>query len=99
LGLGHLGHLYAVAGRYDEAREILTMLTRQPLEEAGLNGVAIASVYAGLGEPDKAMQWLERAHRAGVRLPFALRVAPQWADFRARREFREFLKTASVPGV
>jgi DNA-binding winged helix-turn-helix (wHTH) protein/tetratricopeptide (TPR) repeat protein len=99
LGLGHLGHLYAVAGRYDEAREILTVLTRQPLEEAGHNGVAIAFVYAGLGETDKAMQWLERAHRAGVRLPFALRVAPQWADFRAKREFREFLKTASVPGV
>jgi tetratricopeptide (TPR) repeat protein len=99
MALGHLGHLYAVTGRHDEAREIITILARQPLAERGNTGAAIAIVYEGLGEHERAMQWLEKADRDGVRLPFELRVVPQWAALRGRREFREFLKKASVAGV
>jgi DNA-binding winged helix-turn-helix (wHTH) protein/tetratricopeptide (TPR) repeat protein len=102
VALGQLGRVYALDKRYQEARSILAVLTRQtrqPLEEASHNGMAIASVYTGLGETAEAMRWLEKTDRDGVRLSFALRVSPQWAALRARAEFTEFLKTKNVPGT
>ena len=99
VAFGHLGRAYALAGRRSAARELLTTLTRRPVEEIGHNGVSIAYIYTGLGEPAKAMEWLEKAHRAGVRLPFSLRVAPQWAPLRTSRTFGEFLKKTRVAGI
>ena len=37
---------------------------RQPVENVGRNGVAIADVYTGLGEPAKALALLEKALHA-----------------------------------
>jgi hypothetical protein len=99
VALGHLGRLYALTGRRAEARELLTVSTRRPLEETGHNGVAIAVIHTGLGEPAKAMEWLEKTHRDGVRLPFSLRVAPQWDSLRTSREFDAFLKRNDVAGT
>ena len=96
---GHLGRVYALMGRRSAAREILASLTRRSGEELGHNGVAIAYVYTGLGEPAKAMEWLEKAHRDGVRLPFTLRVTPQWEQLRASAEFDDFLKRNRVAGI
>jgi hypothetical protein len=61
--------------------------------------VAIAYVYTGLGETAKAIEWLEKAHREGVRLPFTLRVTPQWEQLRASGEFDDFLKRNRVAGI
>ena len=96
---GHLGRVYALLGRRSAAREILATLTRRSGEELGHNGVAIAYVYTGLGEPEKAMEWLEKAHRDGVRLPFTLRVTPQWEQLRASAAFEDFLKRNRVAGI
>ena len=81
VALGHLGRAYAMAGRRAEARELVEALIRQPLDGGGHNGVQIALILTSLGEPAKAMEWLERTKRDGVRLPFSLRVAPQWEPF------------------
>jgi serine/threonine-protein kinase len=96
---GHLGRVYALMGRRSAAHEILASLTRRSGEELGHNGVAIAYVYTGLGEPAKAMEWLEKAHREGVRLPFTLRVTPQWEQLRASAAFDDFLKRNRVAGI
>jgi DNA-binding winged helix-turn-helix (wHTH) protein/tetratricopeptide (TPR) repeat protein len=99
VAFGHLGRAYALAGRRDAAREILSALTRRPIDELGHNGVSVAYIYTGLGEPEKALEWLEKAHRDGVRLPFSLRVAPQWEPLRTSRGFDAFLKKTRVAGI
>ena len=96
---GQLGRVYALMGRRSAAREILATLTRRSGEGLGHNGVAIAYVYTGLGEPAKAMESLEKAHRDGVRLPFTLRVTPQWEQLRASAAFEDFLKRNRVAGI
>lgn len=96
---GQLGRAYALTGRRSAAREILAALTRRSGEGLGHNGVAIAYVYTGLGETAKAIEWLEKAHREGVRLPFTLRVTPQWEQLRASGEFDDFLKRNRVAGI
>ena len=99
VAFGHLGRAYALVGRRAAAEEILNALTRRPLDELGHNGVSVAYIYTGLGEPEKALEWLEKAHNDGVRLPFSLRVAPQWEPLRTSRGFDAFLKKTRVAGI
>ncbi|MBI4468269.1 MAG: tetratricopeptide repeat protein [Acidobacteria bacterium] len=57
----HLGYVYAVSGRTAEARKILDefmeLSKKQPLQS-----IRVAVIYAGLGERDKAFEWIEKAY-------------------------------------
>src|SRR5438128_5913500 len=50
---------YAVAGRTDEARQRLAAM-HQVFEKSYAEPYGFALLYAALGEPDKAFEWLER---------------------------------------
>jgi TolB-like protein len=55
-----LGHALATSGRADEARRILrTLLARH--EHEYVSSYDIASIYAGLRDPDETFKWLRRA--------------------------------------
>ncbi len=95
VALGHLGRAYAIAGRTAEARDLLESLVRQPVDGTAHNGVAIALIHTGLGEHAKAMEWLERTRRDGLRLPFSLRIAPQWDALRASQSYPGLVKNGS----
>ncbi|HEX6126606.1 MAG TPA: protein kinase [Pyrinomonadaceae bacterium] len=60
MALSMRGCAYGLAGRRDEARSILDQLfeLRERSYAAAFN---IARVYAGLGDRDKAFEWLEKA--------------------------------------
>ncbi len=65
--LGQLGKAYGMAGQPDKARQVL----RELQELSAKQYVApyhFAYVYAGLGQADEAIDWLERAYeqRAGA---------------------------------
>jgi serine/threonine protein kinase/tetratricopeptide (TPR) repeat protein len=66
LFLAQLGQALAMTGRTDEAREILRQLQALSRDRY-VSPYHMAYVYTGLGEPDTAMDWLERAYqeRAG----------------------------------
>lgn len=65
--LGNLGHAYAVAGRRDQALEVLKEL-QDRYERREALGQYVACVHAGLGEIDEAFLWLEKdfAARSGM---------------------------------
>ena len=56
-----LAFAYAKAGNIDEVRNILADLLRIK-EQSHKSETAIAGVYLGLGEKDKAIEWLEKAY-------------------------------------
>lgn len=57
---GQIGYCYAMAGRRDDAlREIATLTSRA--ESSYVSPVCFASIYAGLGDKEKAMIALEQA--------------------------------------
>ena len=58
---GSLGHVYAVSGKADQARRLLDDLEARG-GKAYVPSYAIALVYAGLGDKDHAMTWLEKAY-------------------------------------
>jgi Tfp pilus assembly protein PilF len=55
-----LGFAYARAGRTGEAHKILEGF-RRSAENAYVPAWAFAVIYIGLGETDKAFDWLEKA--------------------------------------
>ncbi|MGA2212158.1 MAG: tetratricopeptide repeat protein, partial [Bryobacteraceae bacterium] len=54
-----LGYAYALAGRTAEARDILRGLEAGP--EDHVRALAVARVYTGLGDRDRAIAWLKKA--------------------------------------
>jgi tetratricopeptide (TPR) repeat protein len=65
--LGQLGQAYALVGKVGQAREVLRQL-EELSRQRYVSPYHMAYVYAGLGEQDSAMDWLERAYveRAGA---------------------------------
>jgi TolB-like protein len=58
--MGDLGHAYAVCGHTTEARGILRDFLEEPRHGA-IPAFAIAEIYMGLGDKDRAFPWLEKA--------------------------------------
>jgi TolB-like protein/Tfp pilus assembly protein PilF len=58
--MGDLGHAYAVCGHTTEARRILRDFLQEPRHGA-IPAFAIAEIYMGLGDKDRAFPWLEKA--------------------------------------
>ena len=80
------GYIFAKLGRRGEAREILKTLEAVSRERY-LPPYATALVYAGLGECDAALDWLDRAHDARDVHLTMLTVDPKWGAFRSNIRF------------
>ena len=57
---GHLGYGYAVSDRPEDAQKLLTELAEKSRPEH-IAAYQIALIYSGLGENDRAFEWLEKA--------------------------------------
>ena len=57
---GQLGYAYAVSGNVARAREILANLVNQP-NTRGTLSLAVANLYIGLKDKDRAFEWLAKA--------------------------------------
>ena len=58
--LSGLGYAYAVAGRRAEAQKVLNQLTELSKEKY-VDAEGMAEIYTGLGQKDRAFEWLEKA--------------------------------------
>ncbi len=59
--LAALGHAYAMSGKTREAQKILADLEKLSTQRY-VPPYSRAAIYAGLGEKDQALQWLERGY-------------------------------------
>jgi len=57
-----IGHLYAVWGKRAEAQQVLAELIRKS-EHSYVSAYDVAAIYAGLGETERALGWLDKATR------------------------------------
>jgi tetratricopeptide (TPR) repeat protein len=85
---GNLGHALAMSGRTAEARTLLAELIERHGESGDFNGIAI--IYVGLGEYERALDWLERDLS-----PFGVgtfKVAAVWDPVRSHPRFAQILR-------
>jgi adenylate cyclase len=62
LGLGFVGYAYAVTGRRADALKVLQRLD-ELAHRRFISTISRVYVYAGLGDKDKAFEWLEKAYQ------------------------------------
>jgi serine/threonine protein kinase/tetratricopeptide (TPR) repeat protein len=90
-GSGELGYVYAKAGKRNEAIKVLNQLLEFSRRGKTLS-VQVAYVYAGLGDKDKAFEWLEKGYSEQNDQLGYLKGEPIWDDFRSDPRYTALLR-------
>jgi eukaryotic-like serine/threonine-protein kinase len=92
-----LGYAYAALGRTPEARRMVDKLN-QFSKQKFVAADGMAKVYVGLGEKDKAFEWLEEGYeRRSIGLGGVdLKVDPVWDPLRSDPRFQDILRRMNL---
>ncbi|MBL8189298.1 MAG: protein kinase [Acidobacteria bacterium] len=96
LVLAALGHAYAVAGRTGEAQTILEKLL-QLAQTGNVRPYEIAKVYAGLGDKDRAFEWLNKALQDRSPWLLKLKAEPNFENLRTDQRFQTLVQQIRPP--
>jgi len=91
-----LAYLYAVTGRTEEAKQLVKKLERVP-EDSRIRGQLLAFVYVGLGDFDRAFEWLRYALSKKEFFISWLRSNPLYASARSDPRFGDLMRSAGLP--
>ncbi len=98
LFLAALGHGYAAAGRKTEIHRVIDEI-RDASKHKYQSSYAVAAIYAGLGQRDQALEWLERACDERATWMIFLKVHPYFDDLHTEPRFQELLKRFQFVGL
>ena len=96
LGAACLGYAYGRGGNKDEARKILAGF-EQLSKERFVPAVWLAFIYTGLGEKDKAFEWLQKAYEQRDPMLMELKGLPLWDPLRSDPRFQALLRRMNFP--
>ncbi len=85
------GYAMAKSGRQGEARKLLEKLLNLS-KERFIPPDHIAMIYNGLGETDKALDWLEKGYEQRDPKMAFLKVEPKWNNLRNKPRFIELIR-------
>lgn len=93
-----LGHAYAVAGRRADAQKVLDQLLALS-KQRYVPATSAAVIYVGMGDKDKAFEWLEKAYNErSLGSTFAnIKVNPQFDPIRTDPRFSDLLRRMNLP--
>src|SRR5262249_60031422 len=92
--LASIGHAYAVMGRKTEAQKVLRQL-EQKVKRGQASPYLAATVYAGLGQKDKAFELLEKAYREkSLDVSWILKPDLRTEGLRSDPRFQDLLRRA-----
>jgi TolB-like protein/Tfp pilus assembly protein PilF len=94
--LGHLGHIRAALGERQEALRVAGTLEAASRERY-VPALAMAMVFTGLDDRDRAFAWLERAYEERSNRLAYLRVEPLFASLRPDPRFDALLTRIGLP--
>ena len=90
------GSLEAIAGRPDRAKAVLGDL-RNLAAQRFVTAYGVALVYAGLGDGDAAVMWLDKAFAERSNWLVWLRLDPRFDPLRSDPRFAELLGRMNFP--
>ena len=94
-----LGYMYGKSGRSNEARAILKEFEDLARRGRYASGYAIAVVYAGLGDTERAFALLDTAFRERSHWLVWLKRDQRWNGIRADARFQSLVRKIGLPGV
>jgi len=89
--MAQLGEAYGLAGDSEKAREILCTLDERA-RSSFVSPYHFAYVYTGLGETDRAIEWLERALAERTGAAYGIRGSFLFAPLQTHPKFKELLR-------
>ena len=92
---GFLGYTYAMAGKKEEALEILDDLLAQS-KRSYVPPYSIALIYTGLDKDDEALEWLERAFIEHSRWRSWLKIIPEFHSLGHDPRFHDLLQRSFI---
>jgi serine/threonine-protein kinase len=97
--LGAMGQAYALQGNERQARDTLAELERLQVSSGYIPATSFAVIHAGLGEHDRAIEWLRRgAEERHLSVPAAA-VHPAYDRLRDMPAFRELMRMMGLENM
>jgi TolB-like protein/tetratricopeptide (TPR) repeat protein len=95
--VGALAHAHAVFKRKEQAQKALQELHKLA-ERRYVSAYDFAIIYVGLGEPDQAFQWLERAcEERSFSMLMSLKAEPRLDTLRSHPRFQDLARRVGLP--
>jgi eukaryotic-like serine/threonine-protein kinase len=92
-----LAHAHAASGRRAEAEKILLELLRQS-KSSYVSPYMIATIYAGLGDKDRAFEFLEKAYQErSPDIPYFLKADLRVDSLRSDPRFQDLVRRVGLP--
>ena len=91
LGQPFLGYTYAVAGKRAEVEKILQDL-KERSKQSHVDPEAFALIYTGLGDKDRAFEFLQKEFEENEHLPVFINILPEWDSLRTDPRFEELIR-------
>jgi serine/threonine protein kinase/TolB-like protein/Tfp pilus assembly protein PilF len=95
-GLAQLGYTYAMAGRKSEALKTVSDLEALAGRRYS-SSVRIACVYVGLGDKERAFEWLEKGYAGRSDHLTQLKTDPMFDSLRSDQRFADLLRRVGLP--
>jgi tetratricopeptide (TPR) repeat protein len=96
VGLSGLGYAYAVTGRRDEAKKVLDQLN-QFSKQKYVPATELVRIYAGLGEKDKAFEWLKKGYEErSIAVNADIPLDPAYDPLRSDPRFAHLLRRMNL---
>jgi serine/threonine-protein kinase len=93
---GELGYAYGVSGRRQEAHDILSELIQRSNRQY-VSPYDMALVYMGLGDKDRAFEWLDKAFQDRTSRLFNIQMHPEFASLRKDSRFAALVQRIGLP--
>jgi serine/threonine protein kinase/Flp pilus assembly protein TadD len=94
--LAALGHAYAVAGKKKQAEEVLAKL-KNMAERGYVSAFDMAIIYTGMGEKEKAFDWLQKAFEERSSFLIYSRWEPRLDPLRSDPRFQDLVRRIGLP--
>jgi TolB-like protein/Tfp pilus assembly protein PilF len=96
LTLSTVGYVFAKSGEHQKAHEILNELEKRSNQEH-VPALSFAQIYAGLGDNEQALAWLEKAYdERSVWITFS-KVDPRFDPLRSDPRFQDLQRRIGFP--
>jgi len=91
-----LAHTYGMSGRAKEALQLLDDLTRLAKHKY-VASYFFAGIYIGLGEYERALEYLEKSYEEHSHWLIYLHIDPSMDDLRSNSRFQDLLQRVGLP--
>jgi serine/threonine protein kinase len=95
--LAMLGYAYAVSGKRDRARQVMTQLN-ELAKHRHVSPYDLAVIYVGLGDKNQAFKWLDKAYEEHDPSLALLKIAPWLDSLRSDSRFSALIRRVGFPG-